>query len=135
MPRWARWFAHTVASRDVITQLLDAVGVAENAFNEGLVRGFIYGEKHSQAQAQAVRQKAFDALVAKGRMPGRYDGDDLYTFGRDDVYSFAAVLAPTADAVLAEAERRKAAREQAERAQRIRDDHDAGRNPAGTRFE
>jgi hypothetical protein len=137
VPRWewAKWFAHTVASKDVVTQFLDAVGVAENAFNEGLVRGFIYGEKHSKAQADTVRQKAFNALMAKDRTPGHDDGDDLYTFGRDDVYSFAAVLAPTADAVLAEADRRKAARKQAEEAQKARDDYDAGRNPAGTRFE
>jgi hypothetical protein len=118
IPRWewAKYYARTIVSRDVATQVIGAVGIAENAFNEGLVRGFLYGEKHSQAQADRLRQKAFDALVKVGNMPGHYDeGDDVYTFGRKDVYSFAAVLLPTADSVLKEAERRKAARIESER--------------------
>ena len=112
VPRWewALYHARTVASRDVVTQVLGAVGIAENAYNEGLVRGFVYGEKHSRAQAQKLRQKAFDALVKAGRMPGRYEGDDVYTFGRNDVYAFAVALMPTAVSVLKEAERRKKAR-------------------------
>jgi hypothetical protein len=117
IPRWewAKYYARTTVSRDVATQVLGAVGIAENAFNDGLVRGFIYGEKHSTAQADRLRQKAFDALVKAGRMPGRYEGDDVYTFGRDDVYSFAAALQPTAVSVLKEADRRKAARIEAEK--------------------
>jgi hypothetical protein len=117
IPRWewAKYYARTTVSRDVATQVLGAVGIAENAFNDGLVRGFIYGEKHATAQANRLRQKAFDALVKAGRMPGRYEGDDVYTFGRDDVYSFAAALQPTAVSVLKEADRRKAARIEAEK--------------------
>jgi len=95
--------------------VIGAVGIAENAFNEGLVRGFIYGEKHTKAQADKLRQKAFNALVKVDNMPGHYEGDDVYTFGREDVYSFAAVLHPTAAAVLKEADRRRAERLESER--------------------
>jgi hypothetical protein len=118
VPRWdwAKWFALTVASKDVATQIVGAVGIAENAFNEGLVRGFIYGEKHTTAQSDRVRQKAFNAVLkATGHTPGRYDDDDLYTFGRDDVYSFAAALRPAAVEVLKEADRRREARLEDER--------------------
>lgn len=118
VPRWdwARWFAYTTVSRDVVTEILDAAGVAENAFNDGLVRGFIYGEKHTTAQSDGVRQKAFDAVLkTTGHTPGRYDDDDLYTFDRDDVYSFAAVLRPAALVVLQESDRRRAARLEEER--------------------
>jgi hypothetical protein len=118
VPRWdwARWFAYTTVSRDVVTEILDAAGVAENAFNDGLVRGFIYGEKHSTAQSDRVRQKAFDAVLkVTGHTPGRYDDDDLYTFDRDDVYSFAAVLRPAVLVVLQESDRRRAARLEEER--------------------
>jgi hypothetical protein len=126
IPRWewAKGFAHTVASRDVATQILDAVGIAENAFNEGLVRGFIYGEKHTTAQADRVRQKAFNAVLkATGHTPGRYDGDDLYTFDRDDVYSFAGALHPAAVEVLKEADRRRAARLEQERRRAWEESH------------
>ncbi|HEX4671584.1 MAG TPA: hypothetical protein VH279_04920 [Solirubrobacteraceae bacterium] len=118
IPRWewARSFAYTTVSRDVVTEILGAAGVAENAFNEGLVRGFIYGEKHTTTQADKVRQKAFDAvLTATGHTPGRYDDDDLYTFGRDDVYLFAGALRLATTEVLAEADRRRAARLERER--------------------
>jgi hypothetical protein len=118
VPRWewAKWFALTVASKDVATQVVGAVGVAENAFNEGLVRGFIYGEKHTAAQTDRVRQKAFDAVLkVTGHAPGRYDGDDVYTFGRDDVYAFAGALHTTAVGVLKEADKRREARLEAER--------------------
>jgi len=118
VPRWewARWFAYTTVSRDVVTEILGAAGVAENAFNDGLVRGFIYGEKHTTAQSDSVRQKAFDAVLkTTGHTPGRYGGDDLYTFDRDDVYSFAAVLRPAVEVVLQESDRRRAARLEEER--------------------
>jgi hypothetical protein len=117
VPRWewATYWARTIVSRDVATQVIGAVGIAENAYNEGLVRGFLYGEKHTKAQADRLRQKAFNALVKVGNMPGHYEGDDVYTFGRNDVYSFAAVLHPTAAAVLKEAERRRAARIESEK--------------------
>ena len=72
IPRWewAEYWARTTVSRDVATQVIGAVGIAENAYNEGLVRGFLYGEKHSKAQADKLRQKAFNALVKVGTCPG-----------------------------------------------------------------
>jgi hypothetical protein len=118
IPRWewAKWFAYTTVSRDVATEILGAAGVAENAFNEGLVRGFIYGEKHTTAQCDRLRQKAFNAVLkATGHTPGRYDGDDVYTFGRDDVYLFAGAMRAAAVEVLKEADRRRAARLEQER--------------------
>ena len=118
VPRWewAKWFAFTSVSRDVATEILGAAGVAENAFNDGLVRGFIYGEKHSAAQSNELRQKAFNAVLkSTGHTPGHYEGDDVYTFGRGDVYAFAGALRPAANAVLQEADRRLAARLERER--------------------
>jgi hypothetical protein len=117
IPRWdwAKTFAHTVVTRTVETEILGAAGIAENAFNEGLVRGYVYGEKHSSADADKVRQKAFSKLQKLDRTPGHDDGNDLYTFGRDDVYAFAGVLIPTADAVLAKAARNREARLEHER--------------------
>jgi hypothetical protein len=118
VPRWewAKGFAYTTVSTNLFTEMLGAAGVAENAFNQGLVRGFLYGEKHTTAQADGVRQRAFDAVTtASGHTPGRYDGDDLYTFGRDDVYLFAGALRPAAVAVLKEADERRAERLERER--------------------
>jgi hypothetical protein len=117
VPRWewAVYFADTHVDKGVITQVIDAVGVAENAFNEGLVRGFIYGEKHSKAQLDRVRQRAFEAIHRSGQTVGRDIGDDVYQFGRDDVYSFAGALLPAAVAVIADAEQRKEIREERER--------------------
>jgi hypothetical protein len=141
VPRWdwAKWFARTEVSRDVITLVVDAVGVAESAYNEGLVRGFIYGEKHSRRQADRARQRAFDELVKQNRMPGRYEGDDTYTFGRDDVYAFASVLRPAADKVVDEADARGAERiakeARARAAEQYREDYESGRAPAGARWE
>ena len=43
--------------------------MAENAFNEALVRGFIYREKHSKTQADTLRQMAFDTLTRIERTP------------------------------------------------------------------
>jgi hypothetical protein len=121
IPRWewAREFGYTVVDRNVVALVLGTVGVAENAHNEGLKRGFRYGKQHSTAQAESVRHKVFNALVQSGHTPGRYDGDDLYTFGRDDVYLFAGVLEPAARAVLAEGERLRKERAHMEYMRRI----------------
>jgi hypothetical protein len=54
-------------------------------------------------------------LKVTGHTPGRYDGDDVYTFGRDDVYSFAGALHATAVKVLKDADKRREARLEAER--------------------
>lgn len=139
IPRWdwAKWFARTEVSRDVIALVLGAVGIAESAYNEGLVRGFIYGEKHSKRQADRARQRAFDALVKENRMPGRYEDDDTYTFGRDDVWAFASVMQRAANEVVDDADRRGAERLAAEararEAEKYRKDFDEGHAPPGAR--
>jgi hypothetical protein len=117
IPRWewAKQFAHTVVTRDLITEILSAAGVAENAFNEGLVRGFLFGERHSKQQADTVRQKAFDHVHRQGYTVGRYVGDDVWSFNRNDVYTLAGALAPYVDWFLAEAARRRAERLERER--------------------
>ena len=123
-PTWerARTFARTSVEKDVITQVIDAVGVAENAFNEGLVRGFLYGEKHSPAQLDRVRQRALDALHRSGRtVEGHNLGDGVYQFVRDDVHLFAGSLLAATREVLAESERRKEAREEAAHLERDRE--------------
>ena len=126
-PRWerARTFARTEVSKDVITQIIDAVGIAENAFNEGLVRGFIYGEKHSRVQLNGARQRALDAVHRSGRtVNGDYLGDGVYQFVRDDVYLFAGTLLPAARKVIEEAEARKELRERIEDLHRRREQID-----------
>lgn len=120
-PRWdfAKGFAHTVIDRSVEIQILGAEGIAENAFNEGLLRGYLFGERYTTKQMDALRQKAFDELHRAGRSVGReIDDDGTYQFDHDDVYTFAGMLVPVADWFLAEAERRKEAREDAERERR-----------------
>ncbi len=123
-PTWdrAQTFARTYAEKDVITQVIDAVGVAENAFNEGLVRGFLYGEKHSPAQLDRVRQRALDGVHRSGRtVEGHNLGDGVYQFVRDDVPLFAGSLLAATREILAESERRKEAREEAARLERNRE--------------
>ena len=139
-PTWnrAQTFARTYVEKDVITQVINAVGIAENAFNEGLVRGFRYGEKHSAAQLDRVRQRAFNAIQRSGRtINGRHLGDDVYQFVRDDVPLFAGTLLTATRAVLADSERIKEERETRERharaAEKARADFDAGNAPAGAR--
>jgi hypothetical protein len=123
-PTWerAQTFARTYVEKDVITQIIDAVGIAENAYNEGLVRGFRYGEKHTTAQLDNVRQRALDAVHRSGQtVNGYYLGNGVYQFVREDVYLFAGALLKAARDVLADSERRKEAREEAERLERNRE--------------
>lgn len=139
VPRWdwAKWFAKTEVSRDVITLVVDAVGVAESAYNEGLVRGFIYGEKHSKRQANKVRQEAFEKLRRQEISVGTLVDGDVYAFDRNDVYRFSGALRPAANAVVDEADRRGAERIAKEARARLgeqyRKDFDEGRAPAGVR--
>ncbi len=103
----------------MVTEILGTAGVAENAFNEGLVRGFLFGERHSAAQVQEVRQKAFDAIRRQDRSVGRDTGNDVWQFDRDDVYTFAGALLSYADWFLAEADRRREERLEQERLRKL----------------
>lgn len=131
---WAKQFAHTAVSRDVITEILDAAGVAENAFNEGLVRGFLFGERHSKDQADRLRQKAFDTVLRQDRSVGRYAGDDEWSFDPDDVYTFASVLMPLADWFLAEAERMRNERLEREREREVVESYSRGPSPGEPKY-
>ena len=106
-------FALEAIDRGVVTQVLGAAGVGEGAFNGGLMRGFGYGERHSAHQLRSARQRAFAALASAGHSIGSERG-----FEYDDVYTLAAVLLPTADAVVTEGDRRRELRLENEQAAR-----------------
>lgn len=117
IPRW-EWaqFAHTVVSRDVITERSSARPASRRTPS---TRAWSAGSSSTSAiprsMADRLRQRAFDSVLREGRTVGRYVGDDVWSFDRDDVHTFAGVLMPTADWLLAEADRRRRAREAAER--------------------
>jgi hypothetical protein len=126
-PMWerARTFARTHVEKNVITLIIDAVGVAENAYNEGLVRGFLYAERFSTTQTNRVRQLTLDAVHRSGQtVAGHYLGDGVYQFVRDDVYLFAAALRRATRDVLEESERRKYYRENRDRLEQIASEHE-----------
>jgi hypothetical protein len=56
--------------RDVHTQVLGAVGMAEKAHNTGLASGFAYGERLSADARDALREIGFSALAAQGKLEG-----------------------------------------------------------------
>ena len=95
-PTWerAQTFARTHVEKDVITQIIDAVGIAENAYNEGLVRGC---PVRREAHDRPARQRP---PASSGRRPPERPngqqllpfGDGVYQFVRDDVYLFAGTL-------------------------------------------
>ena len=136
VPRWewAKQFAHTAVSRDVTTEILGAAGVAENAFNEGLVRGFLFGERHSKEQADRLRQKAFDIVLEQGRSVGRYVDDDVWSFDPEDVYTFASALIPVVDWFLAEAERTRNERLEHERERAFAKRYSKGPSPGEPKY-
>jgi hypothetical protein len=101
-PDWVRErLAYRFANRSMATNLVGGRGKEERKFNEGLARGYFYGQRHSAQQAATVREGAFAALARSGRSIGTSSGFDV-----DDVWRVASVLVPTANAVIAEAERR-----------------------------
>jgi hypothetical protein len=57
----ARHFERTYNDMDVATQVLDAVGIAKNAFNEGLLLGFAYAEQYSDADSNRMLDAAANA--------------------------------------------------------------------------
>lgn len=81
----------------MVTEVLGAAGIGENAFNGGLVRGFAYRERHSAKQLRSARERAFETLVSAGHSIGT---EPLFNY--DDVYTLAAVQLPTANAVVTE---------------------------------
>jgi hypothetical protein len=101
-PDWVRAkLAYRYANPSMATNLVGGRGKEERKFNEGLARGYFYGQRHSAQQVATVRERAFAALARSGRSIGTSSGFDV-----DDVWRLASVLMPTANAVIAEAERR-----------------------------
>ena len=102
-----------VLDREVHTQVLGAVGVAEKAHNAGLDTGFNYGALLSDDAKDALRETGFSALRAQGRLPER---QELFT--AEGVWRLAGALLPAVDQIF-EAMRAQAEKErEAERRQR-----------------
>jgi hypothetical protein len=102
-PDWVREkLAYRYANRSMATDVVGGRGKEERKLNEGLARGYFYGHSHSAQQAAKVRAHAFAALTKEGRSIGSGAGFDV-----TDVWKLASVLAPIANAVIAEADRRK----------------------------
>ena len=122
-PTWdrAQTFARTYAEKDVITQVIDAVSVAENTFNEGLVRGPCTARstrpRSSTASGGARWTRPPERADHQGPRPGR---QRLPVRPRRRPLFAGSLLAATR-AILAESERRKEAREEAARLERDRE--------------
>lgn len=117
-----------VLDRDVHTQVLGAVGMAEKAHNAGLGAGFHYGGQLSDDARDALREVGFAALAAQGRLPERQE-----LFSAEGVWRLARALLPTVDqifeAMRVEAERQK----RAQAAQEAGERYDRGET-GGLRF-
>jgi hypothetical protein len=96
-------------SADVATQVIGAVGKAERAYNDGLVRGHKYGAGHPRSLKNQLLGEAFAVLAAEG-----YQTDEEQLFSVDTVARVAHVLTPIADDFLRQAAERRAARERRE---------------------
>jgi hypothetical protein len=96
-------------SPDVATMVIGAVGKAEHAYNDGLVRGHKYGAGHPRSIKNRILGEAFAILAAEG-----YQTDEEKLFSHDTVARVARVLTPIADDFLRQAAERKAARERQE---------------------
>ena len=120
-----------VLDREVHTQVLGAVGMAERSHNAGLSAGFRYGELLSDDARYALTDVGLSALAAQGRLPESRDA----LFAAEGVWRLAGALLPTVDRIFeamrvqAEAERR------AKQAQEARERYERGESGAGMRFE
>jgi hypothetical protein len=95
-----------VLDKEVHTQVLGAVGMAEKAHNAGLDAGFNYGGLLSDDVKDALREIGFSALAAQGRLPERRE-----LFAAEGVWRLAGALLPTVDRIF-EAMRVQAEKEQ-----------------------
>ena len=91
--------AYRYANPSMATNVAGRRGKEERKFNEGLACG--YGHRHSAAQAETIRAGAFAALTKADRSIDTIRPDVI------DVWKLASVLAPRANALITEAERRK----------------------------
>jgi hypothetical protein len=107
------------AEPDVATLVIEAVGLAERSFNDGLVRGHRYGAAYPLRRKNRILGEAFTILAQEG-----YKTDEKGLFTIDTVGRVARVLMPIADDFLQQAAERKQAREKREedRARKERED-------------
>lgn len=96
-----------VLDREVHTQVVGAVGIAEKSHNAGLDSGFHYGEILSDDAKDALREIGLSILLKQGRLPA--DKNEL--FSAEGVWRLAGALGPTVDqifeAMKAQAERQR----------------------------
>jgi hypothetical protein len=97
-----------VLDREVHTQVVGAVGIAENAHNSGLDSGFNYGALLSDDAKDALRDFGFSALAAQGRLPERSE-----LFAAEGVWRLAGAILPAVDQIF-EAMRAAAERQREE---------------------
>jgi hypothetical protein len=97
------------ATRDVATQVIAAVGLAERSYNDGLGRGHKYGAGHPQRMRSELLAEAFALLAQEG-----YATDEEGLFTLETVARVARVLMPIADDFLRQAAERREARQRRE---------------------
>jgi hypothetical protein len=90
-----RFWRNVVLDREVHTQIVGAVGIAEKSHNAGLDSGFHYGEQLSDEAKDALLDIGLSILLKQGRLPATKD--DLYT--ADGVARLAGALLPTVDQI------------------------------------
>lgn len=104
-----------VLDREVHTQVVGAVGIAEKSHNAGLDSGFRYGEILSGEARDALREIGFSILLEQGRLPA--DRNEL--FSAEGVWRLAGALGPTVDQIF-EAMRKEAERQREEERRKAR---------------
>lgn len=103
-----------VLDREVHTQVIGAVGVAERAHNAGLDAGFRYAGTLSDEAKDALREFGFSSLAKQGRLPERE-----VLFAAEGVWRLAAALLPAVDQIF-EAMRVEAEKQMEEEMRRMK---------------
>jgi hypothetical protein len=109
------------AEPDVATLVIEAVGLAERSFNDGLVRGHRYGAAYPLRMKNRILGETFTILAQEG-----YKTDEKGLFTIDTVGRVARVLMPIADDFLQQAAERKQAREKREEDRARKERKDSG---------
>lgn len=111
-----------VLDRDVHTQIVGAVGVAERAHNSGLDAGFNYGSILSDDAKDVLLDIGLSILLEQGRLPATRD----HLFSAEGVWRLAGALREAVDQIF-EAMRVQAERQrQEERRQRRQEEYRIG---------
>ncbi len=110
-------FARRFVGKNVPTQVIGAVGVAEKAHNRGLNAGFAYGESLSDDARDGLREIGFTVMGIQRTLPGEYQ--QMLT--ADGVTRFGRALLPTVDTIF-EAMQREARRQEEGESRRAKAD-------------